>query len=322
MEYAYIQSLIQVDLDEVNELIRTRLHSSIPLVNELTNHIIASGGKRLRPMLALLSARACGYQGPAATEVAATIEFIHTATLMHDDVIDNSSMRRGQPTANSVWGNKASVLVGDFLYSRAFQMMVHLQSLQVMEALAKATNIISEGEVLQLMQEHKPETTESTYLQIIYAKTAALFEVATELGAIVAKRPAAEIKAMADYGRHLGLAFQLVDDVLDYRSDLETLGKNPGDDLADGKATLPFIYALEHTDAAGRELLETSLRQGLRENFAAVTNLIESTGAIEYTYSVARKQAELAQAALETLSPSAFRQALSELVTFALERTH
>lgn len=322
MEYNHIRALVQTELNEVNELILGRMHSNIPLINELTQHIINSGGKRLRPVLALLSAKACHYEGHDAVELAATIEFIHTATLMHDDVVDASTMRRGQETANAIWGNKASVLVGDFLYSRSFQMMVHLQSLKVMEVLAKATNIISEGEVLQLMHEHKPETTEATYMQIIYAKTAALFEVATELGAVVAKRPEAEIKAMADYGRHLGIAFQLVDDVLDYRADAAAMGKNPGDDLADGKATLPFIYALQKATPEQREMLTTTLQQGQRENFKQVLDVIETTGAIEYTYAVAKQQARLAQEALKVIPASAFQQAMHELVTFSIDRTH
>src|ERR1700755_2745310 len=241
-----IRALVQSDLESVNRVIRARLKSAVPLVDQVANHIIAGGGKRLRPLLVVLVGRACGHDGHAVVEAAAFIEFIHTATLLHDDVVDGSSMRRGRDTANEVFGNQASVLVGDFVYSRAFQMMAALSSQRVMEIMADATNIIAEGEVLQLMNANDPETTEQRYLEVIYRKTARLFEAGAEVAAVLAEGSVDMQRALADYGRHLGTAYQLVDDVLDYRSDPATRGKNIGDDLAEGKPTLPLIHALKN----------------------------------------------------------------------------
>ncbi len=322
MDYEKICEPVRAELEEVNDLILARLHSSVPLINELAAHIIEGGGKRLRPMLVLLSAKACNYsgEGEKAIELATIIEFIHTATLLHDDVVDASNLRRGQETANALWGNEASVLVGDFLYSRAFQMMVHLGSLSIMEILAKATNVITEGEVLQLMHRHNPAVSESIYQQVIYAKTAALFEVATQLGGIIGSSHETHIHALTDYGRHLGMIFQLIDDILDYSSTHEQLGKNPGDDLADGKVTLPFIHAFKHCSARDRSMLEQAIKSGLRENFSSVRNVIESTGGIEYTYALARQLAAKALKALDAIPTSPARLALIGLVDFALER--
>src|ERR1700755_73309 len=241
-----IRALVQSDLESVNHVIRARLKSAVPLVDQVADHIIAGGGKRLRPLLVVLVGRACGHDGHAVVEAAAFIEFIHTATLLHDDVVDGSSMRRGRDTANEVFGNQASVLVGDFVYSRAFQMMASLSSQPVMEIMADATNVIAEGEVLQLMNAHDPDTTEQRYLEVIYRKTARLFEAGAEVAAVLANAPTELQRSLSKYGRHLGTAYQLVDDVLDYRSDPATRGKNIGDDLAEGKPTLPLIHALKN----------------------------------------------------------------------------
>lgn len=322
MELEAIQALIKKDREAVNQEINRRLRSDIALVNQLSGYIINSGGKRLRPIILLLSSKALAYPGEAHILLATIIEFIHTATLLHDDVVDASQLRRGRSTANQVWGNEASVLVGDFLYSRAFEMMVEVGSLRVMEILAKTTNTIAEGEVMQLMNCHDPDITEAHYLKVVRSKTAKLFEAAAQLGAVLSQQPVVIEAAMAAYGVHLGTAFQLIDDVLDYESDSQTLGKNIGDDLAEGKPTLPLIHALRAGDAAQCQLLRTAIESGGRENIQAVVAAIESTGSIAYTARRAENEAMLAKQALSTIPDSPYKQALLELAHFSVHRTH
>ncbi|HHQ41323.1 MAG TPA: octaprenyl diphosphate synthase [Chromatiales bacterium] len=322
MDLERIRAHVADDLAAVDELIRRRLASDVVLINELGRHIVAGGGKRLRPMVLLLAARACGYGGPHHVGLAAVVEFIHTATLLHDDVVDASELRRGQETANSIWGNEASVLVGDFLYSRAFQMMVEAGSMRVMEILAETTNTIAEGEVRQLLNCHDPDTTEERYLEVIRGKTAKLFEAAARLGAVLAGRPEAEEAALADYGLRLGIAFQLIDDVLDYRARPEETGKNLGDDLAEGKPTLPFIHALRESPPERAAALRRAIEEGGREHIGTVLEAIEATGAIAYTEARARTEAERAIAALEALPGSPAREALAALARFAVDRTY
>jgi octaprenyl-diphosphate synthase len=320
MDIAEIQTLIKRDMQAVNALIHKRLQSEVVLVNQIGHYIINSGGKRLRPMLLLLSARAFGYQGSHHTNLAAIVEFIHTATLLHDDVVDVSELRRGQQTANSVWGNEASVLVGDFLYSRSFQMMVEVKNMRVMEILSDATNIIAEGEVLQLLNCHEPDTSESDYLQVIRSKTAKLFEAAAQLGAVISDQPTEYEQAMTRYGAHLGTAFQLIDDVLDYSATSEEIGKNIGDDLAEGKPTLPLIYALKHGTAAQQEILREAITQGGKNLIKDVILAIDSTDAIEYTARLARQEADRAIKALTGLPTSLYTDALLALANFAINR--
>jgi len=325
VDYKTIQALVSSDMEAVDHLIKCRLQSDVVLVNQLSTYIINSGGKRLRPMLALLMARACGYQGDRHVDIAAIVEFIHTATLLHDDVVDESDMRRGKETANNVWGNQAAVLVGDFLYSRSFEMMVDVNEMRVMQIMASTTNIIAEGEVLQLLNVHDADTDEARYLDVIYSKTAKLFEAACQLGAVLSGLSAEEEKAAAAYGTHLGTAFQLVDDILDYSADSEEMGKNVGDDLAEGKPTLPLIYALriseennEDNDAA---LIRKSIEEGGRNHLDAVMQIIETTKALEYTQDVAKKETQLAINSLENLPNSDFKTALIDLADFSVART-
>jgi octaprenyl-diphosphate synthase len=283
---------------------------------------VGGGGKRLRPLVVLIGARACGYRELRHTEAAAIIEFIHTATLLHDDVVDGSTMRRGRDTANEVWGNEASVLVGDYVYSRAFEMMVSLGTMRIMDVMASATNKIAEGEVLQLMNAHDPETTEERYFEVIYRKTAKLFESGMQIAAILAGAAPTLESNMASYGKHLGTAFQLIDDVLDYRSDQQELGKNLGDDLAEGKPTLPLIYALKHGTAEQQSVIRTSIEQGSIEELPRITAAIESTGGLAYTARLARREVTLAIEALAQLPESAYKQALRELADFAVNRAY
>jgi len=322
MDFADVQALIKQDMDAVNLFIHQRLHSDVVLINQLSHYIVNSGGKRLRPLLLLLSARAFDYQGEHHIALAAVVEFIHTATLLHDDVVDASELRRGQQTANSLWGNEASVLVGDFLYSRAFQMMVEVQNMRVMEILSDATNIIAEGEVLQLLNCHEPETTEEQYLEVIRYKTAKLFEAASQLGAVLSQSSEAEEKAMSNYGKHLGTAFQLIDDVLDYSSDSETIGKNIGDDLAEGKPTLPLIYALKYGNEAQQKVVYDAIKNGGKDNIEQVIEAIQTTGALDYTTQVARQEIDIALQAIESLKPSVYTQALLTLAKFSVSRTY
>lgn len=315
-----IRTLIQPDIQAVDQLIRQRLQSEVALINQLGHYIINSGGKRLRPLVVLLAARACGHQGRDHLQGAAIIEFIHTATLLHDDVVDESELRRGRETANAVWGNAASVLVGDYLYSRAFQMMVELERMNVMRLLADTTNAIAEGEVMQLMYIHDPDTTEAHYMNVIHHKTAVLFSAAAQLGALLSDRPSEEAQALAAYGRHLGTAFQLIDDALDYSG--ADIGKNIGDDLAEGKPTLPLIHALRNGTAAQRELIRRAIEKGGREYIDDVLEAIESTGAIRYTSQAAGSEIEKAIASLDLLPESPYRQAMIELAEFSVGRTY
>jgi octaprenyl-diphosphate synthase len=316
----YIKQLTAVDMRAVDAVIHQRLASDVVLINQLGNYIVESGGKRLRPLLALLAARAYGYQGDQHHLLAAIIEFIHTATLLHDDVVDESDLRRGHETANALFGNAASVLVGDFLYSRAFEMMVEANTMRVMEILANTTNVIAEGEVMQLMNVHDADTSEVRYMEVIHCKTAKLFEAATRLGAVLCGRSAAEEAAMAAYGRHLGTAFQLIDDVLDYSSDSSAMGKNVGDDLAEGKPTLPLIYAMAQGNAEQSALVRRAIENGGYDLLDQVQQIIQATGALAYTESVAKQEAQLACAQLEHLPASEYREALLALADFSVER--
>ena len=310
------------DLSRVDRVIRERLASDVVLINQVAEYIVASGGKRVRPLVVVIAARACGYRGERHADAATIIELIHTATLLHDDVVDGSTLRRGQDTANSVWGNEASVLVGDFLYSRAFQMMVSLGEMRIMSVMADATNRIAEGEVLQLMNTGDPETTEERYFDVIHRKTARLFEAGTQIAAILAGATPAVEAAMARYGRHLGVAFQLVDDVLDYSAGPEQRGKNVGDDLAEGKPTLPLIHALRNGSEADRQLIRHAIEQGGVADIERITAIIESTGGLDYTARLARQEANLAIDALADLPASAQREALRGLADFAVNRTY
>lgn len=315
-----IRRPVTADLEAVDRLIRRRLFSQVSLVNQVASHIINSGGKRLRPLLVLLGARAAGYQGESHVSLAAVTEFIHTATLLHDDVVDASSLRRGQDTANALWGNDASVLVGDFLYSRAFQMLVEIGSVRIMDIFADATNVIAEGEVMQLLNCHRPETSEEEYLAVIRAKTAKLFEAAARVGAVLGERCGEVEEALRAYGRHVGTAYQLVDDVLDYRGSPTEIGKNVGDDLGEGKPTLPLIHALRHAGAAERALIRDAIVHGGRERIAGVVQAVESCGAIAYTSRLARREADQALDALAVLPSSEYKDALRRLAAFSVER--
>lgn len=317
-----ISQPISADLEAVNHVIRQRLHSDVPLVNQIAEYIINAGGKRIRPVLALLFSNAHGYRGTHHHELAAIIEFIHTATLLHDDVVDESSLRRGRKTANALFGNAASVLVGDFLYSRAFQMMVSIGNMQVMRILADATNVIAEGEVLQLLNMHDPGVSEARYLQVIRSKTAKLFEAAAQLGALIAGGSKEEVAAAAEYGRSLGTAFQLIDDVLDYSGNALEIGKNVGDDLREGKPTLPLIYLMQNGTPEQRELIRTCIQQGDEKQFHAVLTAVTSSGALEYTKRAAEKAARSASDAILHLAHSQFKDSLIELCAFAVERNH
>jgi octaprenyl-diphosphate synthase len=308
------------EMTAVDRIIFEQLSSDIALINQLGGYIVNSGGKRLRPLVVLLAARACQHSGTGHQLLAAVVEFIHTATLLHDDVVDSSDLRRGQASANQLWGNEASVLVGDFLYSRAFEMMVSLGSMRVMEVMAHTTNTIAEGEVMQLLNCRSPEVTEQRYLETIRRKTAALFEAATRLGAVLAHQSSAAEEALAAYGRHLGIAFQLVDDVLDYSGNPAEIGKNVGDDLAEGKPTLPVINALMRGTPAQQKLLREVIVSDGRERIAEVLETIESTGSLAYTARLARQQAGEARAALASIPDSPFKTALSDLALFAVER--
>lgn len=309
-------------MTDVDAVIRARLHSEIVLVSQVAEYIINSGGKRLRPALVVLAAKALGYEGRHHHELAAVIEFIHTATLLHDDVVDASELRRGKETANALFGNAASVLVGDFLYSRAFQMMVSVQNMRVMEILSDATNIIAEGEVLQLMNCNDPDISVEDYLRVIRYKTAKLFEAAAQIGAIVAGAPAELEAALAEYGMRLGTAFQLVDDVLDYSGDSAQTGKNVGDDLAEGKPTLPLLYAMARGTAEEAQMIRSAIENGNAEQFQAILDIVRRTGALAYTQGQAEAEAERAQAAIAALPDGEYKKALIELAAFAVRRDH
>ena len=317
-----IAQSIAADVEAVNTVIRARLHSEVSLVNQIAEYIISAGGKRIRPTLVLLVANAYGYRGSAHHELAAVVEFIHTATLLHDDVVDESSMRRGRQTANALFGNAASVLVGDFLYSRAFQMMVGLNNMRVMQILSDATNVIAEGEVLQLLNMHDPDVTQESYLKVIRSKTAKLFEAAAQLGALISGASDAQIEAAGEYGRSLGTAFQLIDDVLDYAGDAAAIGKNVGDDLREGKPTLPLIYLMEHGTPAQRELVRNCIEQGDEQHFDAILAAITTSGALDFTRREAEAAARRAGAAIAGLPDSDYKQSLLQLCSFAVDRNH
>ena len=315
-----IHNLISDDMISVNKLIEESLSSEVPLINQLGQYIINTGGKRLRPALVLLSSKIFKYQGNQDINLAAIIELIHTATLLHDDVVDASLLRRGHKTANQRWGNEASVLVGDFVYSRAFQMMINVDSLYVMQILSEATNIIAEGEVQQLINRHKPEISEDNYLNVIRNKTAKLFEAAAQLGVVISNKTKNEEKAMAAYGRHLGTAFQLIDDVLDYNSSENELGKNIGSDLSQGNPTLPLLYAMWNGDKKQAKIIRDSISNGGLENINLIKDAINSTGAISYTAEIAKQESELAINTLNQLPSSKYLDALHSLAKFSVER--
>ncbi len=322
MDIKQIIDLADEDMQSVNACIGEQLNSDVALINQLGMYIVNSGGKRIRPMITVLAARALGYQGSKHHTLAAIIEFIHTATLLHDDVVDESTMRRGKETANAVFGNQASVLVGDFLYTRSFQMMVTLDSMRVMQILADATNTISEGEVLQLMNCNDPETTEQSYFEVIYGKTARLFEAATQLAAIIAGSDDQTEKAMQLYGMHLGTAFQLIDDVMDYTSDAEDMGKNVGDDLAEGKPTLPLLYAMWNTDTANADLIKDAIENANgMDHLDQILSVMNQTGALNYATQKAEDEADKAINALSSIPQSTFKDALINLAHVAVNRT-
>ncbi len=317
-----IQALASADMAAVDALIRTRLASDVVLINQIADHIVSAGGKRLRPMLVALAGRATGPVAAAHHQLAAIIEFIHTSTLLHDDVVDESDLRRGRKTANAVWGNAASVLVGDFLYSRSFQLMVELDRMEVMRILADTTNRIAEGEVLQLLHVRNPDTDEAAYLRVIERKTAVLFAAATRLGALLSGADAATCDALHDYGMNLGYAFQIADDVLDYASDAETLGKNLGDDLAEGKATLPLIHAMLHSDAGTRARLRHAVEHGDTDALPDVLQAIGDTGGLEYSRQRAFEYAGAAERALDAVEANEYTDALRGLARYAVSRDH
>ncbi|WP_116475659.1 octaprenyl diphosphate synthase [Zobellella maritima] len=317
-----IKKLTDLDMQSVNSLIMSRLQSDVALINQLGYYIVSAGGKRMRPMLTVLAARALGYEGEDHIKLAALLEFIHTSTLLHDDVVDESDLRRGRDTANALFGNAASVLVGDFLYTRSFQMMTELNSMRIMQLLSEATNIIAEGEVLQLMNCNDPDTTEDSYMQVIYCKTAKLFEAATRLAAVLTHQPPEVEQAMLDYGKYLGTAFQLVDDIMDYSSDAGDMGKNVGDDLAEGKPTLPLLRAMAVGTPSQRDRIRDAIanRTGM-DHLTEIMEILSDTRALEYCEQRARAEADKAIASLAILPDSEHKSALTALAHMAVERT-
>ena len=317
-----LKTLTDGDMLRVNQVITDNLASEVVLINQLSHHIILSGGKRLRPMLVILAAKACQYQGEEDALLSAVVEFIHTATLLHDDVVDDSDMRRGKQTASTIWGNEAAVLVGDYLYSRAFQMMVRAQSMTIMDLLANTTNTIAQGEVLQLLNVRNPDTSEAKYHEVIYAKTACLFEAASRIGALLGGVSTEQELALQKYGKHLGVAFQLIDDALDYSAKSDTLGKNVGDDLAEGKPTLPLIRAMEMGNAEQKALIREAIETGKAERFDEINRAIVETGALQYTIDQAESETETAKQAIDSLEDSDYKQALIFLADYAVERNY
>ncbi len=317
-----LKNLTDGDMLRVNRVISDNLKSEVVLINQLSQHIILSGGKRLRPMLVILTAKACRYQGEEDALLAAVIEFIHTATLLHDDVVDDSDMRRGQQTASTIWGNEAAVLVGDYLYSRAFQMMVRVQSMTIMDLMANTTNTIAQGEVMQLLNIRDPDTDEARYLEVIYAKTACLFEAAARIGAMLGAVASDQELALQAYGKHLGVAFQLIDDALDYSAQSDELGKNVGDDLAEGKPTLPLIRAMKVGNSKQRELIRDAIENGKAEHFEDINQAIQDTGALQYTIDQAKSEADQAKQKIACLEQSPYKQALVFLADYAVERRY
>ncbi len=319
---ASIQNVLEADLAAIDQLVLSQLDSDVPIIQKIAQHIINSGGKRLRPLVVLLSANYFGCKGTDRHQLAAIIEFVHTATLLHDDVVDASKMRRGKETANQVWGNQISVLVGDFLYSRAFQLLTKLNHFAVMKVLAQTTNLIAEGEISQLVNRYDPDISEETYLEVIRRKTACLFSAAAECGSLLGQCDPHSQKAMAEYGLHIGIAFQIIDDLLDYSSTQREIGKNVGDDLGEGRATLPLIYALKHCPPAISEKIRTSIRQGDIEQLGYITEAMHSVKALDYARSVAQKHADLALTKLKNLPLNPYREALEQLVTFVIQRNY
>ena len=316
-----INTLVGEDMAAVDRHIQNELRSDVALIEQIGHYIVGAGGKRLRPVTLLLSAHALRYKGTAHIDLAAVIEFIHTATLLHDDVVDESGLRRGQETANDLWGNAASVLVGDFLYSRAFQMMVAVGNPRVMDIMAQTTNSIAQGEVMQLINSHDPQTTQAVYLETITRKTAQLFESAARLGAVLADASPAGERVLGDFGLNLGIAFQMVDDALDYSAEADQMGKNAGDDLAEGKITLPLIHAMDRVTAGEQAVIREAIETGDRDALTEIRQIIESTGALAYTCARAQEHAGLARQSLEALPTSQYRDALSALADFSVSRT-
>lgn len=317
-----IRTLVREDLESTDRFIISQLESNIPMVKEIIEYVLTCGGKRVRPMVLLLSARALAHREHKHIDLAAVIELIHTATLLHDDVVDSSTLRRGHKTAHIIWGSDASVLVGDFLYSRAFQIVVDLKHQAILEIFAKATHYIAEGEILQLVNCNNPDTTEEFYFEIIQRKTAKLFEIAAELGALLSTDRENEVSALRDYGRHLGLAYQLIDDALDYSQSAEETGKNVGQDIADGKTTLPLIYAMRKSKGADLALLRDAIKTGCSDKLKTILGILESTDAIKYTAEAARHHAQKAKEALSRIVSSPYRLALESLSDFVVERTY
>ncbi|MBS4050112.1 MAG: polyprenyl synthetase family protein [Methylomonas sp.] len=322
IDFDSIKNLTAIETQAVDQLILTELSSDVVLINQIGHYIIGNGGKRLRPMLLLLAAKALGKVHDHHLILAAVIEFIHTATLLHDDVVDESALRRGKESANAVWGNAASVLVGDYLYSSAFEMMVRTNNMRVMDILSKTTTAIAEGEVLQLLNCNNPDTSEQKYLDVIARKTAILFSTATRLAAVISETGPTAEDALAVYGQQLGVAFQLIDDALDYKASTAELGKNLGDDLAEGKPTLPLIYAIEHGTPAQAQVVIDAIRHGSRASFNEVYAVVKATNAIEYTEQCADRAAEKAIAALQCLPDSGYKTALEQLARFSVQRDH
>jgi len=322
IDFDSIKKLTSTEASEVDQLIINELSSDVILINQVGHYIVGNGGKRLRPMLLLLAAKALGGVTDSHLILAAVIEFIHTATLLHDDVVDESDLRRGKDSANAVWGNAASVLVGDYLYSSAFEMMVRTNNMRVMEILSKTTTAIAEGEVLQLLNCNNPETTETKYLEVIARKTAILFSAATRLSAVISNSPSATEEGLAQYGQHLGIAFQLIDDALDYKATKEELGKNLGDDLAEGKPTLPLIYAIQNSSKSDADLIIDAIKNGNRDAFAEIYSIVQSTKAIDYTEQRAEEEAQKAISALAVLPDSEYKAALIQLAQFSVQRNY
>ncbi|MCG8669554.1 MAG: octaprenyl diphosphate synthase [Pseudomonadales bacterium] len=322
MDFQSIRSVVDADFNDVNSLIIEQLRTHVPLIEEVGKYIINSGGKRLRPLVCLLSAKAAGYEGNQHIDVAAVVEFLHTATLLHDDVVDESNLRRGKATVNAVWGNAPSVLVGDFLISRSFQMVVNVGDLKVLNIIADATNLIAEGEVLQLINTGDPDTTEERYFEVIRYKTAKMFEAAAHAGSVLAKPSEAVEEAFASYADHLGIAFQLIDDVLDYTGNAEEMGKNVGDDLAEGKPTLPLINTLKQGTPEEQQLIKDAIKHGGLDRIDDITAAVKRCGALDYTIQKANKEADLAKAALSEIAESTYKKALLALADLAVNRSH
>lgn len=322
MSLESIRKLVSDDLSATDRVIISKLSSSVPMIKEIIEYVLSIGGKRIRPLILLLSARALAHKARKHIELAAVIELIHTATLLHDDVVDNSTLRRGHQTAHLIWGKNASVLVGDFLYSRAFQIVVDFNNQPILDIFAKATHYIAEGEILQLVNCNNPDTTEAFYFDIIQRKTAKLFEIAAQLGALLTSDSEGDITAMRDYGLHLGLAHQLIDDTLDYGQSAEQTGKNVGQDIAEGKTTLPLIYAMQKSKGADLALLREAVKEGSSANLENILGIIESTGAIKYTAGVAKQHAQLAKQAIASITASPYRKAMEDLSDFVVERSY